>query len=83
LFYYLLHLPLIHGLAVLVAYARFGYADWQLGSPFNWATAPAGSLFSLPIVYLIWIGVVLLLYPVCRWFAEVKRRRRDAWLSYL
>ncbi len=83
LFYYLLHLPLIHGLAVVVAYARFGHADWLLGSPFNWAAAPPGASFSLAIVYLIWIGVVLLLYPVCRWFAEVKRRRRDAWLSYL
>ena len=83
LFYYLLHLPLIHGLAVLVAYARFGRADWQFGSVFDWGTAPPGSTFGLPIVYLIWIGVVLLLYPVCRWFAEVKRRRRDAWLSYL
>jgi uncharacterized membrane protein len=83
LFYYLLHLPLIHGLAVLVAYARFGHADWMLGSPFNWATAPPGSLFSLPVVYVIWIGVVLLLYPVCVWFADVKRRRRDPWLSYL
>jgi uncharacterized membrane protein len=83
LFYYLLHLPLIHGLAVLVAYARFGHADWLIGSVFNWRDAPTGSTFSLPMVYLIWIGVVLLLYPVCRWFAEVKRRRRDAWLSYL
>ena len=83
LFYYLLHLPLIHGLAVLVAYARFGHADWQFGSVFNWVAAPPGSTFSLPVVYLIWIGVVVLLYPVCRWFAEVKRRRRDAWLSYL
>ena len=83
LFYYLLHLPLIHGLAVLAAYARFGHADWLIGSPFNWEIAPPGCSFSLPVIYLIWIGVVLLLYPVCRWFAGVKRRRRDAWLSYL
>jgi hypothetical protein len=38
---------------------------------------------SLPVVYLIWIGMVLALYPVCRWFANVKRRRRYVWLSYL
>ena len=37
---------------------------------------------SLPIVYLIWIGVVLVLYLPCRWFAGVKQRRRDVWLSY-
>jgi hypothetical protein len=34
------------------------------------------------MVYLIWVGVVLLLYQPCRWFAEVKRQRRDSWLSY-
>jgi hypothetical protein len=33
--------------------------------------------------YAIWIGVVLALYPACRWFAGVKQRRRDPWLSYL
>ena len=32
---------------------------------------------------MIWIGVVVLLYPLCRWFAGVKRRRADWWLSYL
>ena len=38
---------------------------------------------SLPVVYLIWIGVVVILYWPCRWFAAVKQRRRDVWLSYL
>jgi hypothetical protein len=63
LFYYLLHLPLIHGLAVIVRQGGPGY--------------------DLPLVYAVWIGVILVLYPVCRWFANVKRRRREAWLSYL
>ena len=36
----------------------------------------------LAFVYLLWIAVVLILHLPCRWFAEVKRRRRDAWLSY-
>jgi len=36
----------------------------------------------LPIVYLVWIVVVITLYPLCRWFADLKRRRSDAWLSY-
>ncbi|MBI2947990.1 MAG: DUF1624 domain-containing protein [Verrucomicrobia bacterium] len=62
LFYYLLHLPLIHGLAVVIRQGGPGY--------------------DLPVVYAVWIGVILVLYPVCRWFANVKRRRRDAWLSY-
>ncbi|MBI3417742.1 MAG: DUF1624 domain-containing protein [Verrucomicrobia bacterium] len=86
LFYYLLHIPLIHGLAVIVAYARFGRADWLFSSPFappGTNSIPADNGFGLPVVYLVWIGLVVALYPLCCWFAEVKRRRRDAWLSYL
>jgi len=87
LFYYLLHLPLIHGLAVLVNFIRFGRADWLYGAPpgpnQSPVPVPPDSGFDLSIVYFIWIGVVLILYPACKWFAEVKRRRRDAWLSYL
>jgi hypothetical protein len=39
--------------------------------------------FSLPVVYLACVLVVATLYPACRWFAAVKRRRSDWWLSYL
>jgi hypothetical protein len=35
------------------------------------------------VVYVIWIGVVLALYPACRWFSAVKQRSTSAWLSYL
>jgi uncharacterized membrane protein len=84
LFYYLLHLPLIHGLAVLLAYGRLGHAEWLFVSPFNpGRIVPPDSGFGLPVVYLVWILVVISLYPVCRWFADVKRHRREAWLSYL
>ena len=73
-------------LAVGVAYARYRAVHWMFESPdvANYPfTPPPGWGFSLPIVYAIWIGVVVALYPVCRWFAAVKQRRRDAWLSYL
>ena len=53
---------------------------WLLGgAPWN---APQGYGYSLGVVYLMWIVVLVLLYPPCRWFAALKRRRRDAWLSY-
>ena len=39
--------------------------------------------FPLPVVYVFWIVGVLALYPICRWYAEVKRRRNDWWLGYL
>jgi uncharacterized membrane protein len=86
MFYYVLHLPLIHILAVIVCYARYGHIHWMFESPtleqFP-VTFPPGWGFGLPIVYLVWIGVVLALYPLCYWFAALKRRRSDPWLSYL
>ena len=44
---------------------------------------PHGYGVPLPWVYPIWLGVVALLYPFCRWVASVKARRKDWWLSYL
>jgi uncharacterized membrane protein len=85
MFYYLLHIPLIHLLALAVCYVRYGQVHWMFESPglaeFP-ITKPPGWGYSLPIVYLIWIFVVLTLYPLCRWFAGLKQRRSDNWLSY-
>lgn len=84
LFYYVLHILLIHGGAVLLDYVRFGWSPLAGSGPwFKPEAMPANYGVGLPAVYLIWAGVVLALYPPCRWFAGVKRRRRDAWLSYL
>jgi uncharacterized membrane protein len=80
LFYYLLHIPLIHGLAVAVEYIRLGDVHWLFGLGLP---RPAGAGFGLVGVYVVWAAVVVSLYPVCRWFAGLKRRRRDPWLSYL
>ena len=85
MFYYLLHIPLIHLLAIAVCYARYGHVYWMFESrtlgqfPF---TPPPGWGYPLPIVYLMWAIVVVTLYPLCRWFAALKERRSDAWLSY-
>jgi uncharacterized membrane protein len=85
MFYYLLHIPLIHLIAVVVCYARYGQAHWMFESPslrdFP-ITPPPGWGYSLPVVYLVWVCVVLTLYPLCCWFAGVRQRRSDAWLSY-
>jgi hypothetical protein len=86
MFYFALHIPLIHALAVLVCYARYGQVHWMFESPslapFPF-TDPPGWGFALPTTYLIWAVVVLALYPLCRWFAGLKQRRSDPWLSYL
>jgi hypothetical protein len=46
-------------------------------------TQPPGWPFGLPAVYAIWIAVVVLMYPLCQWYAGVKRRRPHPALSYL
>jgi len=85
-FYFVLHLSLIHLLAVAVCYARYGTAHWMFESPRldqYPITAPPGWGYSLPIVYIVWAIVVVVLYPLCHWYAKVKQRRDVWWLSYL
>ncbi len=88
LFYYLLHFSLIHLIALALSYARYGQAPWLFTHYPPWgpqfmAAFPKDYGYGLLVVYLAWIATVVILYPACRWFAGVKRRRRDAFLSYL
>ena len=79
LFYYIAHLLVIDVLTVGLAVARYGRRAPELFAQ----GPPADYGYGLPIVYLVWIAVVAGLYPVCRWFAAVKARRRSRWLSYV
>jgi uncharacterized membrane protein len=80
LFFYVLHIVLAHALAGLVALWA-GYGTGVLTGFFP--DFPSEWGYGLPVVYGVWLLVLALLYPLCRWFAEVKRRRSDWWLSYL
>ena len=82
-FYYILHIYLIHGAALIVSMAL--HRDWRfwVGTGYLTRGIPAGWGYSLPVVYAIWLAVVLVLYLPCLWFSKVKARRRDWWLSYL
>ena len=83
LFFYLLQWVTAHVLAIA--------AEWIAGKPIaylftNFLLTPppsSGIGFGLPIVYALWIFGVILIYPLCVWFAGVKARRRDWWLSYM
>ena len=78
LFFYLLHLILLRFTALPISFALYGEESF-LPPP-----GPAGSaMLGLGATYLAWMAAILLLYPACRWYAEVKVRRRDWWLSYL
>lgn len=80
LFYYVVHIYLIHMLAMTIGVlAGWPLSDWFV----SWLRKPEGFGYDLWVVYPVWIAVILMLYPACRWFAAVKDRRRDWWLSYL
>jgi uncharacterized membrane protein len=89
MFYFILHFYLIHALAVLAAWLRYGTAAARftfsplpsMGGPAK--LFPSAFGYSLWVVYGVWMLVVVSLYPLCRWFAKVKATRRDWWLSYL
>jgi hypothetical protein len=83
LFYYLLHIPLVHALALIVWRMRGAGVD---GSAF--ATAPfvqvaEGQRWPLWLLYVVWALAVAILYPACRWFAALKARSSSGWLRYL
>ena len=84
LFFYLLHLPTAHLISVLLHLVFKKPVAWLFKSPVEFfENPPRGVGFNLAVVYACWIAGVLLLYPLCRWFAGVKARRRAWWLSYL
>lgn len=86
LFFYILHFYLIHLMAVAASWFRYGKVSEMFQSPdlahFPFS-APSDWGASLPVIYLLWILVLAALFPLCRWYAGVKRRRTDWWLSYL
>ena len=83
MFYYVLHLLLIHVTAVVVAITVHQPATWLLKGGFQFNSLPPGYGHGLPFIYLIWAVVVGVLYFPCKWFAGVKARRKDWWLSYM
>jgi uncharacterized membrane protein len=83
LFYYVLHIYLIHLIAVVVALA-FHQPVWQGTVIADFAQKPSGYGHGLPFIYAMWILAVAILYVPCRWFMGFRSRHRDwQWLSYL
>ena len=82
LFFYLLQWPVAHGMGLLLSLAAGKPTSHFFGMP-GFTPPEPGAGFSLGVAYLCWAAGVALLYPLCRWFAAVKQRRDDWWLSYL
>jgi len=84
LFYFVLHFYVARAISITIAALRYGHIGFMMTSlPSPNAGYPAGYGIGLGWVYAIWIGVVLAMYPICKWFMGVKQRRHDWWLSYL
>ena len=83
MFYYLLHIPLIHIAACVVSLIREGKIDpWLFGNfPLDPPPQPPGYMWSLPLLYLVFAICVTALYFPCRWYSRVRPRHR--WLRYI
>lgn len=87
MFFYLVHIYVLHGVAVIAAMLS-GHKASDMVNLTTWVTAEpklSGYGFDLWVVYAVWIGTIFLLYPLCKWFDAYKRSHiaRQRWLSYL
>jgi uncharacterized membrane protein len=83
---YVGHLYVLHLVAIALYAATGRNLDGMFNTIHDIFIAPqvfAGTSFPLAAVYSAWLGVLAILYPLCRWWSGVKRRRREWWLSYL
>jgi uncharacterized membrane protein len=84
-FFYVLHIPLIHAIAVVVSKVRLGFVSpWLFTNhPMGNPQPPNGYVWSLPLLYMIWAIAIATLYFPCRWFADLKMKRDEWWLKYM
>jgi hypothetical protein len=85
MFYYIVHLHLIH-LLVVIGFFQQGYSTSQIITPnMPFFFRPGDFGYQLGVVYLIWLLVVLILYPLCKKYDQYKTANvnKKWWLSYL
>ena len=85
-FFYVVHIFIIHLLAMIAAViSGYRWSDMILKTKVNRVPELKGFGFNLLTVYLVWIGLILLLYPCCKWYDQYKRTHVSSqrWLSYL
>ncbi len=84
LFTYVAHLYIAHGLmlAAAIAIGPTGRGDRGIRQAVHRPGAPGMGLVPTG-VYVVWLTVIAILVPLSRWMADIKRRRRDWWLSYI
>jgi len=83
---YISHLYVMHLLAILARLLSGQGLDGLFDTTRHFFVTPEafnGAGFPIAVTYVAWIVTVAIIYPVCRWWMRVKRRRTDWWLSYL
>ncbi|HTE32464.1 MAG TPA: heparan-alpha-glucosaminide N-acetyltransferase domain-containing protein [Chryseolinea sp.] len=86
MFYYLIHIYLIHLLAVIISMVTPGedWHIWILDQPLWFTQSLKGYGFSLPFAYSVWVIIVIALYPLCKQYDRYKQTHKEKWwLSYL
>ena len=89
LFYFVLHFFAAHVAILVLSLLRYGSSAWgfmlqpvpSMGGPAK--SFPPDFGYDLWVAYAVWIAIVVVLYPVCRWYAGLKDQNRSWWLSYL
>ena len=83
MFYYLLHIPIIHvlALATMKLAGASGMSQWYAKAPYT--EVPAEQRWGLLTLYGVFVLAVAILYPLCRWYAKAKAEKSHAWMKYI
>lgn len=82
-FYYVIHIYLIHTFTLIFFFLEKYPAKDITPQHFPFMFRPDRFGFGLGVVYLIWVSVILILYPLCKWYNRYKMTHKQWWLSYL
>ena len=84
LFYFLVHWYIIHPLVFIMIFLQ-GFKSTDMVFGFNFGRPKSGSGLDLWAIYLIWIAIVAVMYPLCKWYGRYKERHKgnNTWLRYL
>jgi uncharacterized membrane protein len=83
LFYFLVHWYIIHPLVFIMVWLQ-GFKSSDMVFGFNFGRPKSGSGLELGAIYLVWMGIVAVMYPLCRWYGRYKERHKEKkWLRYL
>jgi uncharacterized membrane protein len=83
LFFFVVHWYILHPIMFAMVFLQ-GFKNSDLVFGFNFGRPKEGSGVNLWIIYLIWIAVVIVMYPLCKWYGKYKMNHKEKkWLSYL